>query len=639
MWGVRVPELLFKGKEFVHNHHLTVPVRPIVPHPERSIGAGGLDGNLVIQGDNLDALKALLPFYAGTVDCVFSDPPYNTGNEGWHYNDNVNSPMLQAWLAANPVGIEDGLRHDKWLAMMLPRVKLLRELMADTGSFWMTLDDNEMHRARVLLDEVFGPDNLITQIVWRSSDNSNNDSKGFSTDKNYLIGYSKSLGWAVSRITPSEDQGKHFKNPDGDPKGAWFDGNPVDSPNYRENLIYNIVSPQGNAISPPKNGWRWQRQTLEQKIASGEIRFSDDGKRIIRRTYQNERTGVPPSDLWIDLERYGHNRNAKFELRNIMGEEGEFQTPKPTKLMNAILSIAASKSDAVVLDPFAGSGTTGHAVLSANARDGGTRRFVLIENEGDANRPSFADTLTAERIRRAINGYVFTGTQRTELLREPVTWTTLRKADVLLDRVAVIENLEGAAYDSVEKAVKGGFLTVTGVKRIEERTLGLGGTFTFCTLGLAINLGALLAGDNLPSFEMLGAGLFHAATHAPFDPTAAELPTNTEGPSVGGLGYLGETETLHVWMLYRPDKSWLSSPAAALTLALAKQVVKRRPAGKRHLIFAATRFVPQRVLDEGKIQVEFAPLPFGRDRPVDPPAAAVPVPDPAPASAALPASS
>lgn len=165
-----MPELHFKGKEFVYNHHLSVPYRPLVPQADKSVGAThDLNGNLIIQGDNLHALKALLPLYAGKVDCVFIDPPYNTGNEGWCYNDNVNSPMLKDWLASNPIGIEDGLRHDKWLAMMYPRIKLLHELLSDTGSFWMTLDDNEIHRARAMLDEIFGEDAFAACIVWQKN--------------------------------------------------------------------------------------------------------------------------------------------------------------------------------------------------------------------------------------------------------------------------------------------------------------------------------------------------------------------------------------------------------------------------------------------------------------------------------------
>jgi adenine-specific DNA-methyltransferase len=170
-----MPELFFKGKEFVYNHHLAVPFRPLVPDPSRSVGEAGakgrIDSNLIIHGDNLHALKALLPLYAGRVDCIFIDPPYNTGNEGWCYNDRVNSPMMREWLNSNPVGIEDGLRHDKWLAMMWPRLRLLRELLSDAGVLIITIDDNEFHQLRSIVEEIFGAENLVhrcrsPETVW-----------------------------------------------------------------------------------------------------------------------------------------------------------------------------------------------------------------------------------------------------------------------------------------------------------------------------------------------------------------------------------------------------------------------------------------------------------------------------------------
>ncbi len=157
--------LNFKGKEFAYNHHLAVPFRPLVPHEDKGVSSVALDGNLVIHGDNLHALKSLLPLYAGKGDCIFIDPPYNTGNEGWCYNDNVNAPMIKEWLDSNPVGIEDGLRHDKWCAMMWPRLRLLHELLAEHGSLWVTLDDN--HRAREMLDEIFGENSAVGQIAWQ----------------------------------------------------------------------------------------------------------------------------------------------------------------------------------------------------------------------------------------------------------------------------------------------------------------------------------------------------------------------------------------------------------------------------------------------------------------------------------------
>ena len=210
-------ELNFKGKEFVYNHHLSVPFRPLVVHAEKGIGDPSLDGNLIVHGDNLHALKALLPLYAGKVDCIFIDPPYNTGNEGWCYNDNVNAPMIKEWLDANPVGIEDGLRHDKWCAMMWPRLRLLHEILSENGSLWITLDDNEVHRARGMLDEVFGENCSVGQIAWQKRTSRENRA-ALSPSFDHVLVYSKALRdtWKLFRnlLLPG-DAG--YSNPDNDP--------------------------------------------------------------------------------------------------------------------------------------------------------------------------------------------------------------------------------------------------------------------------------------------------------------------------------------------------------------------------------------------------------------------------------------
>ena len=219
--GGLVTELNFKGKEFVYNHHLAVPFRPLVPNTEKGIGPVALDGNLIIQGDNLHALKALLPLYAGKVDCIFIDPPYNTGNEGWCYNDNVNAPMIKEWLDSNPVGIEDGLRHDKWCAMMWPRLRLLHELLADDGSFWLTLDDNEFQRGRSILDEIFGEKGFVACIAWQARYSVSSDA-AVSNSHNYVMVYSKQPEtWANLRnqLPKDELQQSRYSNPDDDPNG------------------------------------------------------------------------------------------------------------------------------------------------------------------------------------------------------------------------------------------------------------------------------------------------------------------------------------------------------------------------------------------------------------------------------------
>ncbi|MDM7946821.1 MAG: hypothetical protein QUV20_10880 [Oceanibaculum nanhaiense] len=232
-------------------------------------------------------------------------------------------------------------------------------------------------------------------------------------------------------------------------------------------------------------------------------------------------------------------------------------------------------------------------MLEENKRDGGNRRFILVEME------DYADRLTAERVRRVINGYGFQGTQRTELLRESLSWRALKRAADLVHKVDAIENLHGHEYDSIKKTVKDGELIVTGEKKVAERAEGLGGSFTYCTLGEPIEMDRILTGAGLPDYGALGAVLFNMATSQAFEPSAMK-PDDW---------YLGSTEGQHVWLIYRPDLDWLKSPEAALTLSRARDFAATDPE-KRHLVFAPARFVSQKLLDEEGVPVEFVPLPF-----------------------------
>lgn len=336
--------------------------RILIEEPEYSYHAkarreGDSFENLLIHGDNLLALKALEtdPAVRGKVKCIFIDPPYNTGSAFEQY--------------------DDGLEHSLWLGMMRDRLEILRNLLTEDGSIWVTIDDNEVHYLKVICDEVFGRTCFVSNVVWKSSDNSNNDAKQFSTDHNHILIYSRQPNWLTKKTRGDDEQYKHFKNPDNDPRGPWFDGNPLGSPAYRENLVFNLVSPQGHTIKPPANGWRWSRETLEEKIKTGEIRFTPDGKGIRRRTYLREQGGLPPSSLWINLEETGHNRQAKFEQKNLFPEWAKaewFATPKPEKLMKRILDVATGPGD-LVLDSFAGSGTTGAVAHKMG------RRWIMVE--------------------------------------------------------------------------------------------------------------------------------------------------------------------------------------------------------------------------------------------------------------------
>lgn len=597
-----MPELNFKGKEFVFNHHLAVPHRPLVPDAGKSIGELRLDGNLIIHGDNLHALKSLLPMYAGKVDCIFIDPPYNTGNEGWCYNDNVNSPMMQQWLSENPIGIEDGLRHDKWCAMMWPRLRLLHELLAETGSLWMTLDDNEIHRARAMLDGIFGDTNFIGCIAWEKTYTPKSNSRVVSSDHDYILIFAKNKslfvedGWNL--LEKDETQKSRYTD-DGDPRGPWRTF-PLDvrteNAEKRKDYRYPITLPSGRVVKPADGRhWSYPQTKFEAERAAGRIYFGVDGNAAptVKAYLREGREGII-ARTWWPYKQAGGNQDAKQELLSIMGSDCDFITPKPVCLIERILQIATNPQS-LILDSFAGAGTTAHAVLAANKKDGGNRQFILVECE------DYAAALTAERVRRVINGYSFQGTQREELLKQSITFSDLKKADTLLDHIASIENLESHRFDRIEKKVKDGELTVEGVKNVTEKSEGLGGSFTYCTLGAAIDMDRMLTGEALPDFNQLGALLFHMATSEAIDPAKV-----TEQD---GHGYLGESAAFHVWLIYKPDLDFLKSRDAALTLAKARSLAEAKP-GKKHLVFAPAKFVSQKLLDEEKIPVEFVPLPW-----------------------------
>ena len=594
-------ELNFKGKEFVYNHHLTVPHRPLMPDADKSVGAARLDGNLIVQGDNLHALKSLLPMHAGKVDCIFIDPPYNTGNEGWCYNDNVNSPMMQAWLQANPVGIEDGLRHDKWCAMMWPRLRLLHELLGDAGSLWITLDDNEIHRARGMLDSIFGADNFVATCIWHKNYSPKPSAQFFSEDHDYLLIYAKDKAtWRPKLLERTQDMDARYSNPDQDERGDWKPGD-LSARNYYGDGTYPITCPSGRVIKGPPGGnyWRVAEPKFKAMDTDGRIWWGEEGNNIpsIKRFLSEVKEGRVPQTLWEHAE-VGHTQDAKKELLSIFdfATSGDvFITPKPVALLSRVLDLATTEHS-IVLDSFAGSGTTAHAVLSANKKDGGDRKFILVECE------DYADKLTAERVRRVIKGYDFKGTQREELLRKSLNFTDLKRSDKLLDQIASIENLDGHRFDKIEKTVKNGELRVEGLKTITERTDGLGGSFTYCTLGDAINMDKMLTGESLPSAEALGALLFHTATNE-------ALPAAQAAQEVAGCSYLGESASFYVWLIYQPTLEFLTSPEAALTLSRARALAVAKP-GKRHLVFAPAKFVSQKLLDDEKLPVEFAPLPW-----------------------------
>jgi adenine-specific DNA-methyltransferase len=596
-----MPTLEFKGKQFVYSHHLSVPFRELKVVPEKSLSAEGrkpsLDDNLIIHGDNLEALKALLPTHAGKIDCIFIDPPYNTGNEGWCYNDNVRSPLMKEWLkkSANPVDKEDLERHDKWLCMMWPRLHLLHELLSEEGVLAISIDDNEFARLVELLYEIFALDEHKIKICcWKTRNTDNRVKSKLSVDHEYVIFVSKTDLSLRGRIIDRSD----FTNPDNDDRGDYVT-DPLTgkaTAEQRPNLHYPIINEEtGDRYEPdPARGWITDEAGFKALLEERRIYWPENpttGKPRKKRFLSETSERMPISSFWADLK----GQSGADEVDKIIGKR-LFDYPKSLEFLARVMDLI-SKPNSIVLDSFAGSGTTAHAVLSANHHDGGNRRFILIECE------DYADTLTAERVRRIINGYNFTGTQRKELLNVKLTWTNFsKKTHKILLQVEHIEKTADASYDNICKDIVDGILTVTGEQKITEYAPGLGGSFTFCTLGEPIDIESLLTGKGIPAFDALARYVFYTATGQSLDTVAA--------PSADG--FIGETELFRIHLFYQPDTTWLRSNEAALNAERVAAIAKGNKSGKRSIVFAVAKFMSQKELT--KERIEFCQLPYAVHR-------------------------
>ena len=443
-----MPGLEFKGKQHIYAHHLTVAYRPLVADLGRSVNPVEADDNLIIHGDNLHALKALVPRFAGRVKCVYIDPPYNTGNEGWHYNDKVNSPLMREWLRqVGPVDGEDLERHDKWLCMMWPRLHLLRELLSEDGVIFVSIDDNEQHHLRLLMDEVFGADNFVENFIWRSRLGRGATSKNTAKLHEYIMAYAKSAD-----VSDFKSEIRFRERESRERLRQWGQG---DRREDRPTMYYAVYSPEYGDVYPIRpdgtdGRWRVGEVAMTDLLANGEVVFEKQPDGRIE-AYRIIAAGTETSIAYPSMfapEIVKTTAHGSIELRDILGT-GQFAYPKPSSLIKEIVSLCTSDGD-IVLDSFAGSGTTAHAVLALNKRDGGKRKFILVECE------DYADAITAERVRRVISG-------------------------------------------------------VAGARDVDLRD-GLGGSFTFCALGEPIDEEAMLTGEALPGFGALANYLLYVST-------------------------------------------------------------------------------------------------------------------------------
>lgn len=372
--------LNWHGKKKARQIALTPSMGALLPSPAESID-WNTTKNIFIEGDNLEVLKLLQKSYAGKVKMIFIDPPYNTGNEFIYpdnYQDNLDT-YLQYTGQKSSEGLKlssnterSGRFHTSWLNMMYPRLKLAKSLLRNDGAIFISIDDNEAPRLRMLCDEIFGEENFITNIVWQHSVQPKGYSGIFSVHHNHILMYRKSEDFELMSLERTDEDNKAYSNPDNDPKGDWRTGD-VRNALYRKNLKYPITTPSGKTINPPDNGWRWSKETLTSKIDTGEIFFSEDETRIIRKIYLADLDGRTPETIWFAKDS-GTTRSGVKELKVTFDGEVPFDTVKPTELIKRMMKVSGVKTDDIVLDFFAGSGSTGAAVLDIEQP-----RFILVQ--------------------------------------------------------------------------------------------------------------------------------------------------------------------------------------------------------------------------------------------------------------------
>lgn len=530
----------------MQNHQLVVKYHQLVPKADLSLtDKVSLHDNLIIQGDNLKALKALLPIYAGKVKCIYIDPPYNTGNENWVYNDNVSSPMIKEWLGS-VVDKEDMTRHDKWLCMMMPRLKLLRELLSEDGAIFISCDDNEQHNLRVLLDEIFSEFNFRNTLIIRRGVKSVQaqfktiDRLNYGAE--YVICYTKNSEFKFQHLKVELEEEKI---------GSWNNHwRGTDRPTMRYKLF---------DIKPETGQWRWSEERSLKAAENYKMMIKESGKKesdisqdeidnwYLKHVEENDeeldllrlsQNGKPEhyiassdtklvSSLWSDLKP-----NGNAQLRQIF-EKKVFDTPKSVDLLKRIIRfICANDKNAIILDSFAGSGTTAHAVLELNKEDGGNRKFILVEQE------DYASSITAERVRRVIKG------------------------------------VKAAKNENLKK--------------------GTGGTFSYFRLGDCIAMESILTQETLPSYVEFARYLFFTATGEQLDEKAINKKT----------GFIGESSHYQVYLFYKNDIEWLKQNA--LTLEQCCSLPKFE--GKQRLVFAPAKYVDDYTLLERRI--DFCQLPY-----------------------------
>jgi adenine-specific DNA-methyltransferase len=495
-----VPIIQFKGKTAMESYHRVVPHHTLEIDGKLSLAKKpSLDGNLIIEGDNLIALKSLLPTHAGRIKCIYIDPPYNTGNEGWIYNDNLTQPQFKEWIGSI-VGKEgeDACRHDKWCCMMYPRLQLLKELLRDDGAIFVSIDDNEVHHLRMLMDEIFGEENFVATVIWEKVYSPKSSAKYFSENHDFIVIYAKSkVDWDLGLLPRTEEANARYDNPDKDSRGDWKPSD-LSARNPYSRGTYAIKCPGGRTIKGPPGGnfWRVSEEKLWALNADNRIWWGGDKNQVpaIKRFLTEVKQGLVPETIWTYKE-VGHTQDAKKTVLEVLGNEQVFLTPKPVELLKRIVRLSTEPDD-LILDSFAGSGTTAHAVLELNKEDGGNRKFILVQQafdtkENAAEKFNICEKITRERVWRVAKGY--------------------------------------------------SYKTSSGKT---EKVEGLGGEFSYVRVGEQLMGEYRQLGDKLPAYEQIARYVYFTETSQNFDAKQMDKAT----------GKIGEWQGTGYYLLYSPDK-------------------------------------------------------------------------------------
>lgn len=601
-----MPTLNWIGKDKVVSHHQDVPYK-VLEHKYGFTAKDGeqkeqtTSGNKIIYGDNLEGLKSLLPEYEGKIKCIYIDPPYNTGEEKWAYNDNVNHPKITKWLG-DVVGKEgdDLSRHDKWLCMMYPRLSLLHKLLDKTGAIFISLDENEITNARLMCNEIFGKSNFVAQLTLLCNPKGRSQDKYFATNHEYCLVYSKEPLEKESFSIIKDDQQvfKDYKNEDEDGRYRLLELRNTHrefNKENRPNLFYPIyVDPKSNMVSLTQTDifsikcepiwndgyegcWTWGQDLFKKDNHLLRGYEKQSGWKIYRKAYAELKDGQKATKklftILNDSKFYTEKGQAVFGQIFPGLNKNDFPQPKSVDFVMELINSITTK-DSIVLDSFAGSGTTAHAVLKLNESDSGNRKFILVEME------NYADEITASRIKKVSQGYDFNGKKKTTLKSYSINITNLKKADKILEELEKLKSVE--KYSKVQIESDNGNIAITGEEQIAGKVEGIGGDFDFYELGLPLFDEANNLNENV-GLDKIRQYIWYSETRSSFSFMSSDK---------GSSYYLGKKEDSVYYFIY--EKNNLTTlDYDALELIKIK--------GEQYVIYADNCLLPKEFMAKNNI--------------------------------------